>query len=810
MVKICSNIYPESNTLYSEYFIGFPYELNSFQKYSIEALVTGNHALITAATGCGKSTCFEFAVKYFTMKNKKVIYCSPIKSLSNQMYYNLMLKYPNISIGILTGDFKVNPDASLLIVTTEILANNLSKLNNSEQSLITNLGCVVFDEFHYINDPHRGDVWESTLMMLPNSIQLLMLSATLDKPEKIASWIENRYAQNIDLKEVYIASTAKRAVPLIHYNFITTTQSIYKHISKADPMFKQIESYCNKLHPIFTVDAKFNEQLYYQQKKILTLFESNQIRMKMPFVLNTVLSYCVEHSLLPAICFILSRKQIEIIAPEITQNLFGEENPTHDVGKEAEHIIRKKLSNFEEYLNLPEYIELIGLLRKGIGKHHAGMMAILREIVELFLGKGYIKLLLTTETFAMGVNFPIKTVLFTDLNKFDGSNTRILKSHEFTQMSGRAGRLGIDSVGTVIHLHNLFKDIDLVSYRNMLDGSPQKLISQFKINYNLILNLASTLSTQKEIIDFCKKSMIQVDIEKELNMLQHDIELIDQRLLIAKSAGDNMKTPLEIIIKYISIKDSFEFIQNKKKKELLKEKKNIEDSYPNIQTDLNIYIGYLDILIQKDNLVKSFSNTETFIKHEIDYVQQFLIQEKFLTPNLILTPKGKIAANLKEVNSLVFADILINLRLDKFTPIQLIGIFSSFTNTLINDDYKSISKDEAISDVNIKAILSDIDELYSKYESHTLNDISYDMCSYLMEWASAQNIVQCKEILQRIFYEKGIVIGEFIKSIIKIINISNEMEILAEEHNYIELLSKLKQIPILLSKYVAINQSLYV
>ena len=199
--------------------------------------------------------------------------------------------------------------------------------------------------------------------------------------------------------------------------------------------------------------------------KVLSLLEQKQQFIKVSFVINQVVRYCVDNNLLPAICFILSRKQIEKIAKEITIPLLKDEMMVYNVHKEAESIIRKKLPNYQEYLELPEYIKLLRLLEKGIGIHHAGMMSILREIVELFLEKGYIKLLLTTDTFAIGVNFPIKTVIFTDINKFDGSNMRILQSHEFTQMSGRAGRLGIDLVGNVIHLNNLFKNCNLINYK---------------------------------------------------------------------------------------------------------------------------------------------------------------------------------------------------------------------------------------------------------------------------------------------------------------------------------------------------------
>ena len=204
MVKICENTYSEQEeTKYKEYFNGFPYSLAAFQKNSIQGLVDGNHVLVTAHTGSGKSTPFEFAVDYFVRKGKRIIYCSPVKSLSNQKFYNLTSKYPDISVGIITGDIKLNQEASLLIVTTEILHNTLflkkqlhpvtsnANMLSFEMDIDNELACVVFDEFHYLNDPDRGHVWENTIMMLPPQVQLLMLSATLDKPLKIGEWIEN-------------------------------------------------------------------------------------------------------------------------------------------------------------------------------------------------------------------------------------------------------------------------------------------------------------------------------------------------------------------------------------------------------------------------------------------------------------------------------------------------------------------------------------------------------------------------------------------------------------------------------------------
>jgi antiviral helicase SKI2 len=198
MVKICSDTYSKKDEeKYKENFTKYNFELSSFQKYAIEAIVTGNHILVTAHTGSGKTLPAEFAIEYFIGMGKKVIYTSPIKALSNQKYYEFTQKFPNISFGILTGDIKSNPEADVLIMTTEILLNTLyNKKNKSGSTLIefemnfeTKLGCVIFDEVHYINDPSRGHVWEECIMMLPNQVQMVMLSATIDKPEVFASWV---------------------------------------------------------------------------------------------------------------------------------------------------------------------------------------------------------------------------------------------------------------------------------------------------------------------------------------------------------------------------------------------------------------------------------------------------------------------------------------------------------------------------------------------------------------------------------------------------------------------------------------------
>ena len=388
MVKVCPYNYPSSREEpYKQYYKKYPYELHDFQKWSIEGIVNGNHVLVCCPTGSGKTFSGEFALDYFHSKGKKTIYTSPIKALSNEKFYNFTQKYPHISIGLITGDIKTNPDADVLIMTTEILLNKLYQLKSSspiptssisfDMDIQNELGCVVFDEIHMINDENRGHVWEQTIMMLPLHVQMVGLSATLDNPEKFAYWLETKGdIKPVSDKIVYLTKKQIRAVPLIHYSFITATNGVNKAIKDKSTQ-EEIKKAINK--PFIIQDEKnvFNDVQYQSNVKILKLFEKHDVRVKRQHVLNKVTEYLVENEMLPALCYVFSRKQLEKCAEELTTNLleFDSKVP-YTVDRECEQIIRK-LPNFQEYLHLPEYVNMVKLLRKGVGIHHAGLMPIL-------------------------------------------------------------------------------------------------------------------------------------------------------------------------------------------------------------------------------------------------------------------------------------------------------------------------------------------------------------------------------------------------------------------------------------------------
>ena len=537
MVVICSTEYSSSN---NDYLNQYDFELSNFQKHAIDAIVKGQHVLVTAHTGSGKTLPAEFAIEYFIKNNKKVIYTSPIKALSNQKYYEFSEKYPHINFGILTGDIKFNPEASVLIMTTEILQNYLYKRKNDEVNKLSNtyfemdieneLGCVIFDEIHYINDADRGKVWEETIMMLPSYVQMVMLSATIDQPEKFAKWCEDQKKD----KSVYLCSTNERVVPLHHYCYINSPSAIFKKIKDKD-IQQQIKKVIGKPIPIKRQNEQFQDETYNKVKNTLNMLNNNMVFSSPSFILNELCKHLKENNMLPALCFVFSRKNVEKYASQIGVNLLDDDSKTpYIIRNECEKMIRK-LPNFEEYYQLPEYENMVSLLEKGIGVHHSGIMPILREIVELMFSKGHIKLLFATETFAVGLNMPTKTVIFSNLSKYTSSGVRLLLGHEYTQMAGRAGRRNLDTIGHVIHCNNLFGNNypTMNEYKTILSGKPQTLKSKFSISYQLLLNLISI--GNYDFKKFIERSMMQEDIDIAKNGYYSELIEIQNNISIKKN-----------------------------------------------------------------------------------------------------------------------------------------------------------------------------------------------------------------------------------------------------------------------------------
>ena len=852
MVFICSEPYP-NNSKYEQYFELYPYPLSDFQKWAIHAIIEGQHVLVTAHTGSGKTLPAEFAITHFVGQGKKVIYTCPIKALSNQKYYEFSKKYPHISFGLMTGDIKTCPDADVVIMTTEIIVN-MPHVNFP--------ACVVYDEVHYINDQDRGQVWEKAILSLPPHVQMVMLSATIDQPERFAKWCERGVDPSDPVyKQVYLASTSHRVVPLSHYGYLTTVESIYKsHTNdstgkskgKKTPqdteLEKEIRDCTNKLILLQNDKGVFQESGYRKIVKMQKIFEQKQVYMKRKHVLNNLAKHLKDNDMLPAIGFVFSRKHVELCAHEITVPLLEfDSKVAYTVARECEQIIRK-LPNFQEYLGLPEYQDLVKLLEKGIGIHHSGMIPILREIVELMISKKYIKLLFATESFAIGLDCPIKTAIFTGITKFDGSSMRTLMSHEYTQMAGRAGRRGIDTIGHVIHCNNLFEQPTLNEYRVLLGGTPQTLISKFRMSYQLVLDICSQKShvveltddietnvetvdlllsnqllpkvNETQIIEFVNKSMIFDEISKSIKTHEKCLNKLESDFLEKEELVKKSELSKEKCLKYFDLESNLKTAVNKKRKDLEKEMQSIRDESQNCLNEIESFKRYLEIgetiVVEKERL----NYLENYIPINIEKVCTILFTKGFVNKESFqLTTLGKNAANIREIHPLIFAKIIESTNcFQDFSPKQMVGFMSTLVDIKVPEDLRSSIP--ITDDTKISALVHTTIGMYQEFQyMENLMDMNtgiqyedalqFDIIDFAMEWCECTCEMDCKQFIQKIQHEKEISTGDFSKAMMKISAICRELSVVAEITS-IEWLQKLSQVDGLILKYIATNQSLYI
>jgi superfamily II RNA helicase len=827
MVKLFNTPYPETSK-YDAHFEVFPYQLSDFQKYAIEAIVEGHHALTTAHTGSGKTLAAEFAIQYFTSQGKKVIYTSPIKALSNQKYYEFTKKYPHISVGLMTGDIKTNPNADVLIMTTEILMNYLYNLTSNSNTnphlqfqidVQTELACVVFDEVHYINDPSRGHVWEQTILMLPAHIQMIMLSATIDAPEKFAEWCESTKPDST--KQVYLASTNFRVVPLSHYGFVAATEALYK-TTKNKELEQKLRNGTNKLIPLQSHNGQFSESGFKEIGWVLETLETKELCMKRKFVLNNLATYLKTNEMLPAIAFMFSRKQVEQCAKEITAVLLEDDSKVpYTIKRECDQIIRR-LPNCHEYFELPEYNDLIHLLEKGVAIHHSGMIPVLREIVELMISKGYIKLLFATESFAIGLDCPIRTAVFTDINKYDGNGRRMLVAHEYTQMAGRAGRRGIDTVGYVVHCNNLFPLPTQTEYKTMLSGKPQKLVSKFHIDYSMILNLLKR-GKQDHFDEFVCRSMIHNELSKQTHAQQAIVDALCDKCEEKERVLKWLKTPLPVCEKYVALEQQLTHSVNKKRREIEKEIRTIQETYKTWKDDVSSLKVYYAIQSEYKRELDEMTKLNSYIHYQIQHVCNIMEKHGFVSVEdgkYTLTPAGQIASHTAEIHPLVITDIIMKWnQLRDFSVSQIVGLLSCFVGIKVQEDTRLLHPD--CKDVWLKGRLSELEDVVHKYRSEELSNqvftgIDYDMLMYdlvdeMMEWTTeCEDETQCKLFIQRLVSDKNISVGDFTKACLKISAIAKEWMGVGEMFGYMEWVHKLSQIDKHILKYIATTQSLYV
>eukprot|EP00743_Colponemidia_sp_Colp-15_P003213 GILK01003472.1.p1 GENE.GILK01003472.1~~GILK01003472.1.p1 ORF type:complete len:1034 (+),score=223.64 GILK01003472.1:50-3151(+) len=501
----------------------YSFTLDPFQRRAVECLEKNESVLVSAHTSAGKTAVAEYAIAKSLRDNQRVIYTSPIKALSNQKYRELNEEFKDV--GLMTGDVTINPNASCIVMTTEILRSMLYR--GSE--IMREMAWVIFDEIHYMRDKERGVVWEETIILLPNTVRYVFLSATIPNAREFAEWI-----CHVKNQPCHVVYTDYRPVPLQHYIFPAGGDGLFlvvddKGVFREDNFQKALAALTAAVDPANQPSDK--------KKKAKPMGGGSDV--------YKIVKMIMERSYQPVIVFSFSKRECEGHALAMAKLDFNSE--------EEKTMVEAVYSNALATLSdddkaLPQVEHILPLLKRGIGIHHGGLLPIIKEVIEILFQEGLVKALFSTETFSMGLNMPAKTVVFTSVRKFDGENFRWIGGGEYIQMSGRAGRRGLDDRGITILMVD--EKMEPSVAKGMLKGHSDPLNSTFHLGYNMLLNLLRVEDADPEYM-----------IRRSFHQFQNDRQFpeMERKLNALEAERDSIEIPDEqTVAEYYMIKSQIE------------------------------------------------------------------------------------------------------------------------------------------------------------------------------------------------------------------------------------------------------------
>lgn len=772
--------------IHSDILTKFPYPLDPFQKHAAAAIEKGHNVLCCAKTGSGKSTLIELLVHHTLAAGKRIFITTPIKSLSNQKFHDLKALFP--SVGILTGDIKFCPDAQVIIMTTEILRNLLYKQKTSTAHLgwtaqvsLEGLGAVVFDEVHYINDPERGKVWEETLILLPTDIQLVLLSATIDRPELFGAWLA-------DLKQRHLAliSTTYRVVPLIHQVLLG---------EQPQTLMDAKNSYNGGVYSSW---LQWRES---KRKQKDTLAAAVNVRRAGGYMdpvvkgsgglpafshqLNSMVNFLTKKELLPSLFFVFSRAGCEKYARTLEGSLIDSSDAAA-----VKHIWDFHLHRYKETLEtLPQAHQLLTLLERGIAFHHSGLLPILREIVEILFGKGLIKALFATETFAVGINMPTRSVVFLDLYKYSDEcrGMRLLRTDEYIQMAGRAGRRGKDPIGYVFYLPQK-EPVEESEMRKMLTGRQAVLDSKMDFGYDFLLKVLQ--ADNLHWMDILQKSYWNQQRLRQIAGLQEDLAKVELKIA-EMGLTDAQKMDCQ----------EREYLEGR-----LRETTNAarRDCQRGLDAWKNRHCGPVwetawakwkqmrALLDEKKEIIELLAEVEK-TEDRLEPRLRFLETRGFLDTERKLTLKGVLATEVNEGHPLLASEAFLAGWTEALEPAELCAFLAAFLGEG-REDTAACSPDNLVLPARVKDCLWKLDGLASdglEAEQRILGSSANETFWALdTTWIEICYRWYLGEPAAVLCSEYGVFEGNFVRSILKLANLVEEWIALATYTQKVELLAK--------------------
>ncbi len=678
----------------------FPFELDDFQKEACEIIDNGESVVVCAPTGAGKTVIAQHAINNALKQGCRIFYTTPLKALSNQKFYDFCEQYGADKVGLLTGDTSINRGAQIVIMTTEVFRNMLYGTNfGAVADNLKDVRYVVLDEVHYMNDEQRGTVWEESIIYCPTNIQIIALSATVANCDELTNWINTVHSKT------KLVNTDFRPVPLRFFYF-----------DSSQPY---------KLLPLLTPDGKLNNKIKPEKPQ----WARGKDKRKKTYV-KQIIQNLADNDMLPAIYFTFSRKKCD----EQMEKCSGLGLNTRKEQEEIKAFIEEFIAE-NPHLYGNKHIEY---LIQGVASHHAGLLPAWKNLVEKLFQKGLIKVVFATETLAAGINMPARSTVISSTSKRTDSGHRMLTANEFLQMSGRAGRRGMDGVGYVTVVGTPFQTPEEVAELVLSDSNP--LESKFSPSYSMVLNLLQrfNLEESKELI---LKSFGYYSSDYRLKPIlfqleQYDKE-IEERSFICpnKLSDDKMLEYDKLRFLYVQNRQTYKKIVKQEKSkhrplspEVVEFGKRNKEELHKLQTfacdTCKLYKKHsknLEVLKRIDSKKKKL--LKEIEKQKDIYWNKFIahravLKEYGYIQNDYPTEKGKTTSQIRSENELYLAEIIFSGVLENLTPSQLAGVICALTTEELRIEIPYIPFSEPVRKAlnQIRNIKRKLEKVQSKYD----------------------------------------------------------------------------------------------
>ena len=739
------------------------FPLDEFQQKACHALSEGKGVLVAAPTGAGKTIVGEFAIHLAIEQQQKVFYTTPIKALSNQKYSEFAAKFGEDRVGLLTGDTSINGEADILVMTTEVLRNMLYAGSNT----LTNLGCVVMDEVHYLADKFRGAVWEEVLIHLMESVQVISLSATVSNAEEFGEWLgEVRGNTQVIVSEI-------RPIPL------------YQHVLIG-----------NRLLDLFDKPGQINPEILQREREAVRKaaisrhrrgrFNEAQDRLSRADIIEKL----ANQNLLPAITFIFSRIGCDAAVKQCLHA--GLRLTSTQEREEIRATALKYTQNIaEEDLEVLGFDDWLTALERGIAAHHAGLLPSFKSAVEELFQKGLIKAVFATETLALGINMPARTVVLEKLIKYNGESHVPITPGEYTQLTGRAGRRGIDIEGNAVIQWS--PTVDSASAAGLASTRTYPLRSSFAPTYNMSINLIARFGRERARRSL-ESSFAQFQADRAVVGLSRQIakneaaieELLSQAVChlgdFLEYAG--IRREIKEVETLLSKRDNKKTFDNRQRARLESDLTDLRKGLRNHschscaqREDHSRFAEKAGRLNREnDGLHTRVQSRTHVIAKTFDQICQVLTHLDYIEGEKPTT-QGKILTKIYAESDLLLTEAIRRGVLDELNAPELLSVVSTMIFESRNADnvapkMPSPRVSSALADVI--SIWAELEELETEYGVKTQRQPDAGFCWVSYRWANGNS-------LQNVLKGTDMSVGDFVRSTKQLSDLLNQIAAASEK-----------------------------